>query len=61
MENNYTERTWVQLTEEQQESVNGGLNWGCAASGALIVAGVLTAQPEAVGWGIMGYVMNCTD
>jgi hypothetical protein len=54
MENNY-----VELTEEQQESFNGGLNWGCAASGALIVAGLVTVQPEAVMWGIVGYAMDC--
>lgn len=47
------------LSVEEQQEVMGGTNWSCFASGALIAGGILTLQPEAVGYGIFGAVTTC--
>ena len=49
----------IDLSMEEQQEVTGGTNWSCFASGALITAGILTLQPEAIGYGIFGAATTC--
>lgn len=49
----------VLLSQDEQQEISGGVNWSCFASGALIAAGVLTLQPEAVAYGIFGASVTC--
>lgn len=47
------------LSENEENTIIGGMNTGCAGGAILIGAGIVTCQLEAVAWGIAFASLSC--